>query len=364
MSSPRVVSHLQAVPRCKKASQVTTYNLRPDFRNAFGPGDFVMPVDAAPAPHTDFEMADALGLLAFHEDSEDRHNEDGTWGADPWGYGGSGVALGYSSDDLGAVIVAERGCYKRPVRYNLAHWIRQIRYAIAAWEMTHDTKFARRIVEYDLAATAQMTDDPGTIHLGDPGWIPQTLAQYHAMAQAEPGTGIPAELRQLAWVGYGNLMRLKVDRKASRAWITMLLETCDLAAHAGTGQIGRGLTSTFHEALLLHTVLCACHRISRPPPPWAIDLMRTIEFLPRMDYYGLLSPVRFWSTVGGLALPAARPNQQGDPGFAYWSSNCVALHKLEPSHGWLERGYGIGPTQAVDQNSRMLTMLLRGATTG
>jgi len=335
-------------------------NLRPDFRTAQGPGDFNAPVDPPPTL-TDFRAALAAHQVAFHEDEEDRLNADGTWGGDPWGYGGSGIAFGYSSSDIDAVLVAEQGCWARPVKYDYSHWIRQIRYSIAAWDMTHDPKFARRLVAYDNMACGQFTDDPATIHLDDPGWIPFTLAQYHAMAQQRPGTGLPADyLRAMAWIGYGKAMRLKIDRKALHSWAEMYLETCALAAHVGTGQMAAGYTSTFHEALLVHAVLCLCHRLKMPTPQHVYDMMGTIRALPQMDYYGALSPVRFWKTAEGAAVVGAPPGQQqqGDPAFGYWSTNCVAMR--DPL--WLDAATWIGPTANTDENSRKLTLLWRGAT--
>lgn len=339
-----------------------TYNLRPNWRDAFGPLDAKMPLDASPTM-TDFYAAQANHQYAQHEDSEDFLASDGTWGPPyPYGYGGSGINFGYSSCDLDAVIVAEQGCWNRPTRYDYGHWIRQIRYAIAAWEMTHDTKFARRIVQYDTIACGQFTDDPATIHLGDPAWIPFTLAQYHAMAN---GTGLPADyIRPMAWIGYGKAMRLKVDRKALHGWAEMYLNTCAIASQPGTGQMASGMTSTFHEALLVHAVLCLCHRLKRPVPQHCFDMMHTIQTLPRMDYYGMPSPVRFWSTVDGRAVPATDSTgfaQQGDSAFGYWSTNSVAMWKMTGDRARLDAATEIGPTQNTDENSRKLTMLYRGA---
>ena len=352
-----------------------TYTLRPNWRDAFGPLDLKMPVDPSPTM-TDFDQALATHQRAVHEDSEDVLNQDGTWGPpDPGVQGGSGIAFGYSSSDLSAVVVAEDATYRRPRRYDFAHWCRQTRYAIAAWEMTHSEKFARRIVYYDTLATGALTSDPETIHLDDPGWIPPTLAQYHAMAQANPGLGLPWQCRSIGHVAYGRAMRHKVDRRLTTAWADMLLETCALAARSGTGQQGNwqqgafkfeesGIAYTFHEMILAHGVLALCHRLHRSVPYWIFDLMNAVESLPRVDYYGLPSPVSFWSTESGLACASTgwTPEpQHGDPAFAWWSTNCIALYKITGDIAWKNRAGLIGPTTNTDEQSRKFTMLMRGA---
>jgi hypothetical protein len=348
---------------------VATLNLRPEFRLAQGPGDFGMPVDPTP-PLPDFDAAYANHQLAYHEGWLDRLNEDRTWGSmNPAEQAGSGIVFGYAWDDLPAVLVANIAM-DNTVATGFGpdgeHHIRKLRYPIHAWEMTHDQKFARKIVYLDQQVTGAFSET-GMIHLDDPGWIPDTLAQFHAMAQQRPHEGLPWNARKVGWYGYGRLMRHKVDRHCTRAWIDMLLETCKLAAIPGTGQQvavddrgDTGITSTFHEAILIHTVLIACYRFRKTIPRWVLQWMAAVKAAPRLDYYGLYSPVRFWKTVDGRLVPSQTAEQQGDPGFAYWSTNCVALHKLDPAGGWNNQATLIGPQQATSEDSRQLTLLLRG----
>lgn len=337
-------------------------NLRPNWPVAFGPGDMPMPNDGPGVP---------LGHWGEHEDSEDCLNRDGTWGPLAVGSpGGSGIVMGYSVSDLDIVLKAEAGCAKRRYFYDWEHWIRQIRYSIAAWEMTHDPKFARRIVSYDTLATGAYTDDPGTIHLDDPGWVPSTLAQYHAMAQQKPHTGLPWNCRAVGWIAYGRLMRHKCDRSVTRNWINMLLETCELAAMPGTGQQGwfnspgdplHGFTYTFHEAILVHAVLCACRRLKLAVPSWVLAWMHAVESAPTIEYpvgSGCASPLSYWKTSGGILTPYVGPLQHGDPAHGWWGTNCAVLEKLVS--GWAAKAGRYGPTEATDEQSRKETMLMRG----
>jgi len=347
-----------------------------------GPLELQMPADPAPAPDVNWRAAEAWHLHAVHEDSEDALNLETGWaapGVNTWGprdvgsVSGTGIALGYSCDDLAAVRVAEQAVWNRPQWYNLEHWLRQIRYAVAAWDMTHEAKFARRLIAYDLFATGQVSDDPATIHLDDPSWDPFTLAQFHAKAARAPhvGLGYPFNARAVGEVAYGRAMRHAVDRSCERWWGLLLLRTCELAAIPGTGQVSADgangahqipVVYLFHQGLLVHGVLALCYRLGAPVPRWVLEWMDAVEALPRVSYYGVPSPLKFCYSVDGVLVPEVSEIQGGDPGFAYWSSNCVALAKLLPAERdhWLRRAAKIGPVLDTDQNSRKLSMLYRG----
>lgn len=355
--------------------------LRPDWRGSgdqgFGPLCLKMPVDPDPAPGVDW--AAVVGRV-FHEDSKDGLNLDGTWGIGADGRegevgeeGGSGIAAGYACDDLEAVIRAADAVLHRKKRYNLEHWLRQIRFAIAAYEMTGDVKYLQQIIFYDDLARAELTDDRSTIHLGDPSWVPSTLAQFNALSKERPGQGLdyPFNGRAVGEVAYGHAMRLKVDPGCDRAWAHMLLRTCERAAIPHTGQVcadtnghDRPTVYLFHQGLLVHGVLALYYQLGLRPPTWIYDWMFSVEHLPRMDQYGFLSPLKFcYTNEQGVLTPEESEVQRGDPGFAYHSWNCVALAKILPdarAH-WLRRAARIGPKTANSQDEKKLSMLLRGA---
>lgn len=346
-----------------------TLTLRPNWRDAFGPLDMKMPTDAPPTM-VDWNLALEHHMLAAHEDSEDRLNPDGTWGPPDVGApGGSGICFGYSTADLSAVLVAEGACHRRERWYDWEHWVRQIRYSIAAWEMTHDTKFARRIANYDNFATGVFSDT-GVVHLDDPGWVPFTLAQYNAMAKKYPGQGLPWNCRAVGWIAYGRAMRHKCDRLVTPNWAQMLLHTCELAAHPETGQLGHfnnpgdplhSLTYTFHEAILIHAVLCLCKRTQRTTPRWVYAWMESVGDLPPMDYGGWPSPPSYWTTVDGRLVAYQGPQQHGDPAHGWWGSNCIALHSLTGDVRWLEKASLYGPYLSNrNEQERKQTMLARG----
>lgn len=348
-----------------------TNRLLAHWREDVGALSLKMPTDPPPTL-TDFRYALANHMRAEHEDSGDVLNEDGTWGPPNVGAeGGSGIAFGYACSDSGAVLVAADAVHRRPVFYDWEHWVRQIRYAIAAYDMTHDAKWKRRIIAYDNMARGTLSDDPTTIHLNDPSWIPFSLAQYGAMAQAGPHKGLPWNARAVGWIAYGHAMRLKVDPSAGGRWAQLLLDTCRLAAVQHTGQLvadsdygkyTRPVQATFQWGILVHAVLALCYQCDQDVPQWIFNGMDAIQALPRLDYYGTMSPVKYAYTENGKLVAYDGPGQSGDPGFAYWSSNCVALAKLTGDRDyWLRRAAKIGPTTNNSEDERKISMLYRGA---
>ncbi len=268
------------------------------------------------------------------------------------------------------MLVAAEAVRRRKDFYNWEHWIRQIRYAIAAWEMTHNPRWAEEIIFYDDLARAALSDDPTTIGDVNSNNVPFSLAHYHAMAQARPHVALPWNLRAVGWIAYGYAMRLKVDPGCSHAWGRMLLDTCRLAAVPRTGQLcadaGNGAYNppcqyTFQWGLAAHGLLACCYQMQQEVPHWLICGMLSIYKLPRLDYYGFQSPVAFAYTLNGELVPLEGPQQHGDPGFAYWSSNCIALNKFFPGESWIRRAKWIGPQTANSMDERRASMLLRGA---
>ena len=355
---------------------MTTYVLRSGWRKdpGFGPLNMPMPIDPAPSL-ADFEAALAQHLSAIHEDASDLLNPDGTWGPknDPthWNVnepGGTGIAVGYACDDLPAVVVAEAACYKRGQWYDGEHWIRQIRYSLAAWEMTHERLFARRVMVYDSHATGVINLDPATVHLDDPGWVPNTLAQYAAMAHQHPHTGLPWNAREMGWTGYGRAARHKVEQALSPLWGLTLVDTCDLAAIPGTGQLVVDtawgahpvpVQYTFHWAILAHAVLCLCFRLQLPVPIWIIDGMNALDAV--ASTYGGKIP-SYCYTVNGVLVAEVSSLQHPDPAQGYWSHLCTCLEKLRPHEGWIQRATKYGAWQALDPQSQRDSMLYRGWT--
>jgi hypothetical protein len=91
--------------------------------------------------------------------------------------------------------------------------------------------------------------------------------------------------------------------------------------------------------------------------------MDAVLRIPLVDYYGYRSPQKFCYSVNGVLVPEVSAIQGGDPGFAYWSSNCVALARLLPGQRdhFLREAARIGPTTANTEDERKLSMLYRGA---
>jgi len=341
-----------------------------DFRERYGPLNLRMPVDPWPS-QTDFRYALANFLYAPREDSQDALQTDGTWGPKAVGAeSGTGVVLGHSTDDLDAVLVAAGAVRRREQFYDWEHWLRQIRYCIAAWEMTHDPYWRDEIIFYDDLARATFTDHPAAYNPDLWGNSrPFTLTQFFKMAMARPHVALPWNLRAVGEIAYGHAMRLKVDPGYDTTWAETLLATCRMAAVPQTGQLcaddGNGAYSrpvqyNFQWGLGLHGILALIHQTQRGVPAWIFNGMRAIRNLPRLEYYGYQSPVAFVYSEGGRLLPYEGPQQHGDPGFAYWSSNCVALHKITGDRRWRSRAAEIGPTTANSEDERKSSMLLRG----
>jgi len=343
-----------------------------------------MPRDTGSWPYGGWEDAYAAGVGRVHEDSEDRLNADRTWGpTDPGAPGQSGIVFGYATDDLEAVIVAERAAHNKPPSppypcgYNWEHWIRQIRYAVTAWEMTGDAFYAARIREYDDLATSYMSCT-AQVQTGK-DWIPtgpndpRKLSQYLFCAQQNPHSGIAWNLREMGWIAYGHAMRMKVDGMHHSAWSDMLFQTCGLAAITGTGQLAvgghDGINETdceygFHRGIFNIGVLGLCYRTGRQVPSWLIQNLAEVGTLTGFKYYDAPSPPAFVRSVDGELVAATGTYQTGDPGFWYWSGVCTTIAKVKKDRTWLSRATQWGPTIAVDENSRQLSLLYRGAMAG
>ena len=341
----------------------------PEWRFEYGPGSMPMPHDPPPTL-ADFRRAANAHAHCQHEDSQDVLNPDGTWGPpDPGVQGGTGVAMGYACDDFDAVDVAVTAVRKRAQWHDGEHWIRQIRYPIAAWEMTHESRFADQIVDYgDYACAAFPVDGPIT---DDPADVKQNLAQYLHYAEKNPHTGLGYQFngRKVGWIAYGRLMQMKVAR-TSPLWITEFLRLLELAAIPGTGQIitdsKLGVDQTnvqygFHAGILLHAALCAYKMLGRRPKPWVYNWMNAMEDMPPMDNYGVPSPPSFtYTSPRGRLMPATGPEQKGDPGCAYWSHNCALLYTITNDSFYLERSSIFGSEKWADEQSRRDSMLIRG----
>lgn len=331
-----------------------------NWRNTFGPLDMPMPNDGEGHP---------ISADGIHEDTEDKLNPDGTWGPpQPYAPGGSGIVMGYSVNDVSNVIIAEEAVHKRPVKYDWEHWIRQIRYAIAAWEMTRQPKYARRINEYWRMAKSSWSET-GPVSW-DPSWVPQNIHQYHEMAKANPHTGVWMNLRAAGWIAYSCAMSMKVC-PTGPAWANMFLDTCELAAMPGTGQVVSAdryfhpelpIQYTFHWGILVHGTLALCHRLNRPIPQWIFDGMEAMYKLTPVDYGGHPSIPSYLYTSGGEFHVANIPEQHGDPAHGWWSTNCATLYWLTGDPIWLTKATKFGPTVSVDEQSRKETMLMRGIT--
>jgi len=343
--------------------------IRADWRKETGPGNMPMPHDPPPTLG-DFRHALETHQHLDHEDSQDCLNADGTWGPPGVGVqGGSGIAFGYACDDLGAVEVAVGAVRRRVDFYDGEHWIRQIRYAHAAWDMTHDPKYAREIVDYGTkAVTAFPIDGPVT---DDDADVKANLAQYMHYAQKAPHTGLAHQFngRLVGWYGYSRLMQMKVARTSS-AWSKKLYDLCELAAIPGTGQIvtdtrngidQKGVQYGFQAAILIHTILCTCRRMGLPVPRWVANWMHAMYAMPVVDYYGGNSmPAFTYTDTDGTLKAATGPGQQADPGCCYWGHNCAILFLLTGSASWLEMANKFGPQTWGDEQSRRDSMLLRG----
>lgn len=306
-----------------------------------------------------------------HEDDTDSLNDDGTWGPESVGaVGGSGIVFGYSVEDLAAVVVAEQAVHLRTAFYDWEHWVRQTRYATAAWEMTHDRRYARRIVQYGEMAGAAFAF-PGAISYGQ-GWTPFSISQYLDMAAKDPHNGIQgANLRQMGWLADSRAMQLKVtpnDPKV-RSWIEGFLALCELAAMPGTGQLTRDMhvgvvesdvQYTFHWAICAHAAMNCAYRLGKRVPRWVVAGMRALSELPVMDYYGSPSPPAFLRTVGGKFVLATGPAQDGDPAHGWWSTNCAALARDTKDSTWVTLAKRYGPQDKASEQARKESMLLRG----
>lgn len=335
-----------------------------DWRKSYGPLDLPMPTDPPPTLIDWSSIKQPHGTIE-HEDSEDRLNPDDTWGPpDVGAVGGSGISFGYSSSDLDAVMVAEAACFHRPQWYDFGHWCRQIRYSIAAWEMTHEPRYFRHITAYGVYARSFWSEH-GPVSYGQ-GWTPQNLAQYHDMATK----GIPQNGsfgREVGWVAWGEAMALKVNPRRDTTWLRMFKETCDLAANPKTGQIvhdthagvdGDDLEYTFHASIRNIAYLAACYRLKLRPRKWLFNWYEAVHGQTPIDYGGNPAPPAFMHTVGGALVPATGPAAEGDPAHGWWSSFCVAMQKVAGKG--IEGATKFGPTDAGSEQAKKESMLWRG----
>jgi hypothetical protein len=335
--------------------------IRGAFRALQGPLDLRMPDDGIGKP---------IGPDGIHEDNEDRLNADGTWGvADVGSVGGSGICFGYTVADLRNVMVAEDAVFKRHAYYNWEHWIRQIRYSVAAWEMTHATRFAARIASYADLARAAWT---GPVVLGDPSNVPQNIDQALAMAGAAPHSGLPEWMgRACGWVAYGEAMNLKTHRDAPARFARKILAACALAAKHGTGQVvvtqkdgidQTDVVNVYMQQILVHGVLALCYQLHQDVPGWVFDWMLSVYEQDPVDYYGYPSPPAFVRSRGLRLIPATGPFQGGDSACGWWSSCCVPMHKLTGDRMWLDIAPKFGPLTKNTEDERKMSMIYRGAT--
>jgi len=337
------------------------------WRSNTTPLDLPVPKDPPPTL-IDWSAIPAGHGTVEHEDSEDRLNPDDTWGPDDVGaVGGSGISFTYSSSDLDAVRVAEAAVFRRRSWYDWSHWVRQIRYSMAGYDMTHDALYARRLIVYADRARASWSEH-GPISYGA-GWTPQNLAQYHDMAtkgiQQNGSFG-----REVGWVAWGEAMALKVNPRRDTTWLRMFKETCDLAANPKTGQIvhdthagvdGDDLEYTFHASIRNIAYLAACYRLKLRPRKWLFNWYEAVHGqtpIPYPEGSDCPSPPAFMHTVGGVLVPATGPAAEGDPAHGWWSSFCVAMQKVAGKG--IEGATKFGPTDAGSEQAKKESMLYRG----
>lgn len=332
--------------------------MRPDFRIVHGPLSLTMPNDGDGKPLVN----------GVHEDDQDRLNPDGSVGPAAVGAeGGSGIVFGYSVGDIDNVRLMEAGVRRRAQPYDDEHLVREFRYSHAAWEMTHETQYARRIVQIADAAHARWSETGPTYDGAE--WTPQNVAQYLHMANHQ---GVPLNGRALGWVAWNEAMAMKVTRGRNPAFANAILDMCDKAACLGTGQVCAGANTgggalnsdrvvyVFHQSILACGVLALCYRLGKPAPWWVVNWALTVGDMPVMAYYGAPSMPAFWYTQGDQLVQARGVGQHGDPAFGWHSSLCVCLWKVSGNPIWLERAAKWGPTTVTDEQSRKFSMLLRG----
>lgn len=358
-----------------------TYTIRSGWDEAYGVFDLRMPRDGTLPPL-------AGTFPQSHLNGFDCLQQDGGYGPRPFDIGapgGPGILMGYSHEDTGETVRQLSDALQRNsalgLRSNKEHHRRNYLYDEVGWEQTRGRVFASRIIGWDAIITGELSDDPATIHLDDPGWKPNTLAQHNAEVKARPHLGSRLNGREFGWAAHGRGLRRKVDRFCSTTWDAMLLQTCELAAMPFTGQICTGPNTggqptvpenvcyTMHQGILVHGVLAICYRLGLIVPQWVLNWMDAIERVNSMSYGGYSSPPKFTYTQGRKLLTAIGSDQGGDPAHGWWSSNCVALAKMQPEkrEHWLARATRFGPTTALDasgkpdEQARVESMLYRGA---
>lgn len=355
------------------------YTLLPDWRLDVGPMRMHMP-DDGPGETYDWIRAANAGTAHAREDSQDCLNANGTWGHlnqdgsnSPDAEGGSGLKYGYARSDIDAVTVAARAKHKNSPRSNREHLIRQYSDDMAGWDMTHQREFATRLLEYaDLERSS--FGPGGEVVLDKPEWVPDNIAQYHAMALADPHRGSPMNGRAAGWAFFLEAMALKIDPKRSKRYAQMALETCELAAFVGTGQIcvskntGGGPTDpelvcyAFHQSTLAIGAAALAFQLETSLPYWVLEWAESLYPAQPHDYYGSPSPLAFWYTdYDEMKLkPAGGAGQHADPACAWWSPLCVTIWRFTHDYSWIDKAAKFGTDSTAYAVNANYSMLRRG----
>lgn len=354
---------------------MTELKLIPNYNLDSGPLSLHLQ-DDGPGEVFDWEYAYENGIAHQRKDSQDCLNADRTWGPEDVGAeGGSEIAFAGGMSNLQAVTVAARAKHNRKNWFNREHRCRQWIDDFDGWDMTHGREFGTRILEYADAELADLHGygPQGVVSIGTPENVPNNIHQYHEMAVIDPHSGSPMNGREAGWCFYLEAMALKVQPRRNRAYAEMALETCELAAFVGSGQICCGKNTgggpldqenvvyAFHQTILAIGASALAFRLDRGLPYWVLDWAESLWAQRKSyDYYGSPSSASFYHTQQMALVPATGPGQHGDPAFAWWSSLCVTIWRFTHNYEWIERAKKWGPTTAADEQSRKFSMLYRG----
>lgn len=355
----------------------TTLTVLPEWTTSrkFGPLEAVMPLDPDPTPGVDWGSLYFMGVAHAHQDSQDRLNADRTWGTgNPAEYGGSGIGFGYSTDDIGCILVATKALQNTIPGPDQAHGSRRLLYPLAGFSMTHDVYYARR-VQQAAAYQEQWFPMTGPVILDDQGWFPTNLDNLLAYAAAYPHQGLKhISLRPLGWTLYAkaaeHLCARTLGSAVSTAYMEKALHILDLAAMLPTGQMlsdfdGAHPTDQpgeilFHWGILAVGALACCKRLHKPVPAWVPLHLDALDTLPQVPYYSGTSFPTCVYTDGAALKASTGLGQGGDPAWAYYSSVCAAAYYVSGDPHYKQRANRWGPTTADTEDNRKISMLLRG----
>jgi hypothetical protein len=189
-----------------------------------------------------------------------------------------------------------------------------------------------------------------------------------------PHEGLSINGRAAGWAFMLEAMALKIDRKRSRRYAEMALDTCELAAFLGTGQICSGVNTggdttdpvkvvyAFHQSTLAIGAAALAFQIGRTLPHWIREWADALYLQSPHDSYGSPSPLSFFYTDLDTCklVPATGPGQHPDPAGAWWSPLCVTIWRFNHDYRLLERARKFGPTDTGDAQSARYSMLYRG----